>query len=134
LRSLIAVRIAREQYDALIEHAREETPNECCGYMSLTEGAVVEVFRAENAYESPRFGFQLGKDDLVPMTNLEEDFDVAIYHSHPRSEAAPSQQDRNEMKHWPGYLQVIVSVTHEPPVRAWWIEESGVTEEPVELA
>ena len=125
--------MTREQHDALVEHAREESPKECCGYLTLREGAALEVFRAENAYESPRYGFRLGRDDLIAMTNLEEDFDIAIYHSHPRSEAKPSQQDRNEMQAWPAYLQVIVSPTHEPAVRAWWISDRRVEEEPVEL-
>ena len=128
------MRISRDHYDALVAHAREEAPNECCGYLKMRDGDVLEVFRAANAHPSPRFGFELGQRDLVAMTNLEEDFDVGIYHSHPRSESAPSQQDRNVMKHWPGYLQVIVSVTHEPAVRAWWIDEDGVEEEPIELA
>lgn len=128
------MRISREQHDALIAHAREEAPKECCGYMTLRDGAVLEVFRAENGYSSPRFGFELGQRDLVAMTNLEEEFDIAIYHSHPRSEPVPSQQDRNVMSHWPGYLQVIVSGTHEPAVRAWWISDRHVEEEPVELA
>ena len=128
------MRISRGLYDALIEHARAEAPNECCGYLKLRDGAVIDVYRAQNTYSSPRFGFELGQGDLIAMTSLEEDFDVGIYHSHPRSESAPSQQDRNVMKHWPGYLQVIVSVTHDPAVRAWWISEAGVEEEPVEVA
>ena len=84
--------------------------------------------------EGPRYGFELGRDDLIAMTNREEEFDIAIYHSHPRSEAAPSQQDRNVMQGWPGYLQVIVSATHEPAIRAWWIADGRVEEEPVEVA
>lgn len=127
------MRMTREQHDALVAHAREEAPNECCGYMSLKDGVVQEVFRGQNTRRSP-YAFEFGQEDTVAFTNLEEDFDVGLYHSHPRSEAAPSQQDRNTMGHWPGYLQVIVSLTYEPPVRAWWISESRVEEEPVEVA
>lgn len=127
------MRLTQAQYDALVAHAQEEAPLECCGYMSISDGVVREVFRGDNIRKSP-YGFAFGKDDTIAYTNLEEEFDVGLYHSHPRSEAAPSQQDRNEMSHWPGYLQVIVSLTHEPQVRAWWIKDRHVEEEPVELA
>ena len=123
-----------EQHAELIAHAREAAPNECCGYLTIRDGAVVDLIRAENSYGSPRYGFELGRDDLIAMTNLEEAFEIGIYHSHPRSEAVPSQQDRNAMAGWPGYLQVIVSATHEPAVRAWWISDRRVAEEPVEIA
>jgi [CysO sulfur-carrier protein]-S-L-cysteine hydrolase len=124
--------MSQEHHDALIAHAREEAPNECCGYMSLRDGVVQQVFRGENKWHSPT-RFEFTKDDTIAYTNLEEEFDVGLYHSHPRSEAAPSQQDRNVMKYWPAYLQVIVSLTHDPPVRAWWITDRRVEEEPIQL-
>ena len=127
------MKITRDHYEALLAHAREDAPNECCGYMSLSDGVVREVFRGENTRKSP-YGFEFSFEDTVAYTNLEEEFDVGLYHSHPRTEPAPSQQDRNVMQNWPGYLQVIVSLTHEPHVRAWWITDRGVEEEPIELA
>ena len=46
--SLRRVRISRADWDELVAHAREEAPNECCGYLRAREGVVEEVFRAVN--------------------------------------------------------------------------------------
>ena len=127
------MRISREHHDALIAHAREEAPNECCGYLTLRDGAVVDVFRGENIHHSPT-RFEFGKDDTIAFTSLEEEFAIGLYHSHPRSPAEPSQQDRNVMGNWPGYLQLIISLAGEPEIRAWWIGDRSVEEEPVEIA
>ena len=58
---------------------------------------------------------------------------MAIYHSHPRSAAEPSQTDIN-LAEYPDYLYVIVSLAGEPDVRAWRIADGKVTEEEVEVA
>lgn len=127
------MKMTAEQHEALVAHAREEAPNECCGYMTLRDGAVQEVFRAQNAYVSPRFGFEFGFRDLMAANDLDDEgFDVGVYHSHPRSEPVPSQQDRNVMQ-YSSWIQLIVSLAGEPEVRAWWVKEGRVEEEPVEL-
>ena len=124
--------MTRSQYDELIEHAREDAPNECCGYLRMRDGRVEEVFRAGNEMDSP-YGFRLDSKSLFAMYSLvDEGFRVAVYHSHPRSEPKPSQQDRNVLGD-PEVIYLIVSLTEEPPVRAWWIKEGRVTEEPIEL-
>src|SRR3954464_6403933 len=51
--SLPAVRISRADFDELVAHAREEAPNECCGYLRASDGAVEQVFRAVNKRHSP---------------------------------------------------------------------------------
>jgi Prokaryotic homologs of the JAB domain len=61
--SLPFVRISRAHWDELVAHAREESPNECCGYMRLQDGAVEEVFRAVNERASP-YGYELDHRSL----------------------------------------------------------------------
>ena len=122
-----------DQLDELIAHAREEAPNECCGVMRLRDGAVYDVRRAENERASP-YGYSLDAASLLAAFNAAEEGDrVAIYHSHPRSPAEPSQTDIN-LAEYPEYLYVIVSLAGEPDVRAWRIDGGGVSEEPVEVA
>jgi proteasome lid subunit RPN8/RPN11 len=58
---------------------------------------------------------------------------VGSYHSHPRSPAEPSQTDINLAGDWPDWLYVIVSLGGEPNVRAWWLREGRVDEEPLEI-
>ena len=53
---------------------------------------------------------------------------VAIYHSHPASQAYPSPTDRAE-SHYPDAVYVLVSLRGEPPeVRAFRIDGDAVSE------
>jgi proteasome lid subunit RPN8/RPN11 len=126
------VRISREHREELIAHAREEAPNECCGYLRLTDGRVEEVFRAVNERMSP-YGYELDHRSLFAANELDDaGYGVAIYHSHPRSAAEPSQTDIN-LAHYPGWTYWIVSLDGEPEVRAWRIADGRVEEESVEV-
>jgi proteasome lid subunit RPN8/RPN11 len=126
------VRISRAQWDELIAHAREEAPNECCGYMRLQDDSVEEVVRAVNERSSP-YGYELDHRSLFAANALDDaGYGVAIYHSHPRSAAEPSQTDIN-LAQYPGWTYWIVSLDGEPQVRAWRIANGTVKEEPVDL-
>ena len=126
------MRLSRDQWDELVAHAREEVPNECCGVIRLQDGVVRDVRRAGNERNSP-YGYSLDPASLLAAFNAaEEGYGVAIYHSHPRSAAEPSQTDIN-LAEYPEYLYVIVSLAGEPDVRAWQIADGKVTEEAVEI-
>ena len=122
--------ISRADWDALVAHARDEAPNECCGYARMTDGRVDEVFRGVNERNSP-YGYELDPKSLLAANDLDDDgFGVAIYHSHPRSAAEPSQTDIN-LAHYPHWHYVVVSLAGDPEVRAFTIADGNVTEEDV---
>ncbi len=125
------MRIARSDWDALVAHAREEAPNECCGYLRASDGRVEEVFRARNLRNS-RYGYELDPQSLLAANELDDEgHQVGIYHSHPSSPAEPSQTDVN-LAHYPHWLYLIVSLAGErgaEQVRAWRIEDGRVEEE-----
>ena len=124
--------ISADQHAALIEHAQADAPNECCGYMKLEGDTVAEVVRAGNTRNSP-YGYELGFKELQAVNDLDDEgFGVAIYHSHPRSAAEPSQTDIN-LAHYPHWIYVIVSLAGDPEVRAWRIADGRVEEEPVDV-
>ena len=125
--------MTREQWDALVGHAREEAPNECCGYVRAADGTVEEVVRADNPRRSP-YGYELDPKSLLAANQLDDEgYEVAIYHSHPRSPAEPSQTDIN-LAHYPHWAYLIVSLAEdEPIVRAWRIEDGRVAEEQLVL-
>jgi proteasome lid subunit RPN8/RPN11 len=127
------MRISRSDREELIAHARQAAPNECCGYMRAKNGVVEEVFRAANERNSP-YGYELDHRSLFAVNELDDrGFEVAIYHSHPRSPAEPSQTDIN-LAHYPNWTYWIVSLGGgEPEVRAWRIADGRVDEEPVEV-
>ena len=121
------------QRDELIAHARADEPNECCGYISARDGVVADIVRSRNLRESP-YGYEIDPQSLLAANELDDDgYEVAIYHSHPRSPAEPSQTDIN-LAHYPHWLYVIVSLAGEADVRAWRIADGRVAEEPIELA
>jgi proteasome lid subunit RPN8/RPN11 len=125
--------MSRAQFEELVAHAREEAPNECCGYLALRDGRVERVVRAENKRRSP-YGYELDDRSLFAVNELEDDgYGVAVYHSHPRSSAEPSQTDIN-LAAYPDWLYVIVSLEDEPVVRAWRIGDGHADEEDVAIA
>jgi proteasome lid subunit RPN8/RPN11 len=133
------VRIAREHVDAMVAHALEEAPNECCGMVASRDGSAVRIYRATNAAASPRRYEVDSADQFRIQDEIErEGLSVgAIYHSHTRSEPYPSQTDINlaltpDGAHelWPGTLYVIVGISgSEPEVRAFRIGTGGEVRE-----
>ena len=122
--------ISQAHWDALVEHARDEAPNECCGYARMSDGRVDEVVRSENLRKSP-YGYELDPRSLLAANDLDDEgFGVVIYHSHPRSPAEPSQTDIN-LANYPHWRYVIVSLAGAPAVRAWRIADGRVEEEDV---
>lgn len=123
-----------DQRQALVDHAREDAPDECCGWVRSRDGAVAEVHRAVNERESP-YGYSLDPKSLLAAFNAAEDGeDVGIYHSHPRSPAEPSQTDIN-LAEYPEYTYLIVSLADAdaPQVRAWEIADGKVAEVQIEV-
>ena len=122
--------MSRDHWDDLVAHARDDAPNECCGYMQIDDGAVTEVWRSRNGRASP-YGYELDAESLLAANNLDWDgHGVGIYHSHPKSAAQPSQTDIN-LAQYPHWLYLIVSLADEPVVRAWRIADGRVEEEEI---
>ena len=125
------MRISPELRDELIAHARDDAPNECCGMIAARDGGFTAHFPARNEFESP-MRFQIDSADQIRITNEIEargDEIGAIFHSHPNSEASPSQTDVNLARWWPGVLWVICSLAADDPVvRAFRIDGNAVEE------
>ena len=123
--------MTRDQWEELVGHAVETAPNECCGYLRLRDGRVEEVYRAENLRASP-YGYELDPRSLFAANELhDQGYEVAIYHSHPRTSAEPSQTDVN-LAHYPDWRHLIVSLDGDAPqVRGWRIAAGRVDEEPI---
>jgi proteasome lid subunit RPN8/RPN11 len=130
--SLQLVRISRADWDELVAHARDDAPNECCGYLWGKDGSVEGVKRAENPRKSP-YGYELDPRSLFAANELDDEgFEVGIYHSHPKSPAEPSQTDIN-LASYPHWRYLIVSLENEPVVRVWRIADGRVQEEPLDV-
>ena len=126
------MRMSKAQWDAMVAHAQEEAPNECCGYLKLDDGAVAAVVRARNERESP-YGYDMDFKSKVAANEVEDEgFGLGIYHSHPRSPAEPSQTDINLAASW-DWIYLIVSLEKDPVIRAWRMGGGRVKEEPIDV-
>ncbi len=125
------MRIAPELLDQIIEHARRDAPDECCGVVASRGGTAERAVAFENLAHSPlRFEVD-GLELNAVMTEVEDGGGEigAIYHSHTRSAPEPSQTDINFAANWPGTEWIIVGLAgDEPEVRSWLIEGGRVTE------
>jgi [CysO sulfur-carrier protein]-S-L-cysteine hydrolase len=125
------LKISGEYVDEIVAHAREEMPNECCGIVATLDGAAVRVFRATNAEASPvRYSLDPREQYLITMEIEEQGWDLgAIYHSHTRSKAYPSQTDVN-LAFYPDALYLIVSLENPdlPDLRAFRIASEAIEE------
>jgi [CysO sulfur-carrier protein]-S-L-cysteine hydrolase len=134
--SLPRVKIAQNLVDEIIAHALEDRPNECCGMVSGSDGVATEVFRARNALASP-FSFDMEPSDQFGIYTTIEDRGeeiLAIYHSHTKSPAEPSQSDRNNARSWPDPVWLIVSLADadNPVLRGWDMRDGKVEEVEIE--
>jgi [CysO sulfur-carrier protein]-S-L-cysteine hydrolase len=94
------------------------------------DGEATTVYRATNAEASPlRYNLDPSDQFKIMMTMEEEGEDlVAIYHSHTKSPAYPSQTDIN-LATYPDAVYVIVSLVEgEEPVRGYKIDDGQVEE------
>ena len=131
------MKISREHIDEIVAHAREEAPNECCGIVASSDGAAVKVFRATNAEASPvRYSLDPREQYEITKEIETRGWELgAIYHSHTRSPAYPSQTDVN-LAFYPDALYVIVSLAGEnaPDLRAFKIAGEQIEEVTLEPA
>lgn len=74
----------------MVEHAREESPNEACGLV-VASGKKHRTIRAKNVAADPWNTFEVDSDAWLAVEEHEEV--IGIYHSHPRGTAQPSQAD-----------------------------------------
>lgn len=122
--------------DEIIAHARREYPREACGIVTGINGRPRRVYPMTNVSPEPtrRYLIDVKEQKAVfeAMRNAGESL-LAIFHSHPRTEAVPSETDI-ELAFYPEAFYVIVSLVNEPPdVRAFRIERDSRTVLPVTL-
>jgi len=131
------MRVRRAVLDAIVAHARRESPNECCGLLVGDGHAVVEAVAATNVADEP-----LRRYEVSPVEHLAQikrcraestegkprDI-VGAYHSHPRSLAQPSPTDLEQACQ--NFLFVIAGPVREAedvPVRGYRLSRSQFEE------
>jgi len=130
--SLAAMRISQGLVDEMVAHAREDLPNECCGMVGGRDGEATVVVRVANAAASP-LRYEMDPQEQYDALKAIEDGGgelLAIYHSHTKSAAYPSQTDVNQAVAWPEQVYVIVSLrdAEAPDVKAYWLKDLKIAD------
>jgi proteasome lid subunit RPN8/RPN11 len=110
------IRIESEPWAAMISHARQTYPNECCGAMLGSIDSADKTVRASLPLENAFDGVQAARYELRPQDLLAADraaherhMDlIGIYHSHPDCGAYFSKTDLQNSCPW--YSFVVISI------------------------
>jgi len=126
------MRISQAMIDEMVAHARADLPNECCGMIGGAGGEASVVIPVANAAASPlRFEMDpQGQYDAIKAIEDDGGEMLAIYHSHTKSAAYPSQTDVNQAVNWPDAIYVIVSLEdlEAPAVKAYWLKDLKIAD------
>jgi proteasome lid subunit RPN8/RPN11 len=94
------ITLSQSDKKILTEHAENEKPNESCAILFGKDSLVSEVFLTKNIEESP-VNFTISNKQLIEGYKIAEEKNVeviGIFHSHPNSEAYPSNTDKKFMQ------------------------------------
>ena len=115
--------------DELRAHAAAEAPNECCGLVLVKDGVAVRYIPGVNTLASP-YRYELYIDPVV-WSDIEDDVDQVIFHSHPETEPRPSRTDRELAGLWSGKPFLIYGLARDE-LRAWRVSRDEVIEIEIE--
>jgi proteasome lid subunit RPN8/RPN11 len=132
------MRISQALVDEMVAHAREDLPNECCGMVGGRDGEATEVVRVVNAAATPLRYEMDPQGQYNALKQIEDNGGelLAIYHSHTKSAAYPSQTDVNQAVAWPDQVYVIISLADadNPDVQAFMLKDLKIADAEFEIA
>ncbi|MFB5628774.1 MAG: Mov34/MPN/PAD-1 family protein [Nitrosarchaeum sp.] len=127
--------ITESQKKILVNHADNEKPNESCAILLGTTNeqktTIKEIILTKNIDESP-VNFTISNEQLIQVYKTAEEKKmevVGIFHSHPNSEAYPSNTDKKFMRSNPVIWVIYSGITNN--FRAY-ILESDILEVTIE--
>ena len=132
------MKVAQALIDEMVAHAREDLPNECCGMVGGRDGEADVVIRVANSAASP-LRYEMDPQEQYDALKAIEDGGgelLAIYHSHTKSAAYPSQTDVNQAVAWPEQIYVIVSLAEEdaPDVKAYLLRDLRIADVEIDVS
>lgn len=88
----------------LARHAKEAEPLESCALLIGTTNKVFDLFFTDNVAEDPARFFTMSAEQIIKGYKIAQERGlevVGIFHSHPSSEAYPSETDKKYMQYNP---------------------------------
>jgi proteasome lid subunit RPN8/RPN11 len=131
------MQLTHDQLKQLIALARADAPQETCGIIGGKDGRALQIYPLKNVDDQPQVRY-LGdpQQQLHALQEIDEKgWDVlAIYHSHPATQAYPSQTDIGRA-FYPDAIYMLISLMNpeQATVRAYTIHEGQVGEITLEI-
>lgn len=132
--------LPRQLYNAMLEQAQAELPNECCGLLAgrieIGAGTVEMRYPLVNETASPREFNAEPRSMLTAFKDMRARGirELAIYHSHPTSAPIPSKTDR-ERNYSTEVMCLIIGLAGQSPlVRSWWLTDDNFVEAEWEIS
>lgn len=117
--------------EELVASARAYYPREACGLLAGSPTRVCCHYPARNVAKGDEW-FQMDpQEQRAIFADIVRNgwYLLAIYHSHPRRAAIPSQNDLR-MAAYPGVLSLIISLAdwEHPQIRGYWLSKERAIE------
>ena len=122
--------IPKDIFDELISHCKDASPNEACGILAGIENKASRIYKMTNIEKSPVSYLMDSKEQFKVMKDIRENNlkMLAIFHSHPSSQAYPSAKDLN-LAFYEDSIYIIVSlIESDPAVKGFLIKEGKIKE------
>ncbi len=129
------LRIKRSVIRAISAHAKQELPNEACGYLASENDLVSSHYELANIDKAPDHFSMEPREQFAAVKEMRQRGQVlkAVYHSHPETPARPSAEDIR-LAYDPEISFVIISLaTAEPQIKSFLVARGVVAEEDIEI-
>ena len=118
--------------DAMVDHCLREAPLEACGILGGAGRRVASFFPLRNELKDEA-RYRADPRELIAAVQALRARDeeiLALYHSHPKTDAIPSRTDLRE-NYYGDVPRIIVSLAGpEPEVRIWRLDPEAFEELP----
>ncbi|MGI9951760.1 M67 family metallopeptidase [Moorellaceae bacterium AZ2] len=130
------MKLKRALFDQMVAHACASLPHEACGILAGQGGEILAFYPTSNTEKSP-VRYNIDPQEMLKIFRQVEGLGwevMGIFHSHPATEAYPSPTDIR-LAFYPEALYFILSLKEPsgPQLRAFWIVDGEVREEPLTL-
>lgn len=131
-----ALHVESSVIDKIVAHCHREYPREACGIIAGAGGVARRVYPLANVSPEPLRRYLIDVKEqkaVLQAMRTSGETPMAVFHSHPRTEAYPSDADI-DMAYDPHLTHIIVSLAGlTPDVRAFRIDRATRTVAAVSL-
>jgi len=125
------IKLSEADKKILSEYSENQKPNESCAILFGKNDQVLDLFLTENIEKSP-VNFTISNKQLIEGYKIAEEKEmkvIGIFHSHPDSDAYPSNTDKKFMQSNPVAWIIYSGINKN--FRAYFLE-SDIVEIPIE--